>query len=199
MGRRQLSSYNDYARALKSGYGLGDGASYTPWIRAKDVPSRGRSTNISGIKTNRIHETLSDHESRVFYLAEFNQNISDLREQFPLIPLDIAVALANNAGLTYPTKNKGPSVLTTDFLLTFTPNSKYEFMALAVKPSAELLKRNVRERLEIERIFWVSQGIPWKLVTEKQIPITAADNLKYITKPLRGDDPGLEIVIRSFK
>lgn len=54
MGRyRNLKSLDDFRRALRKGYGIGEGESYKPWLRVQDVKSKGLSVKIRGIKTNR--------------------------------------------------------------------------------------------------------------------------------------------------
>ena len=84
---RKLEALADYQRALKKKFGLGEGHEYMPWLRVQDVNSRGNSAKIDGIKSNRTHHTLSEHETCFFYLAEFSDSVIDIREQFPLLPL----------------------------------------------------------------------------------------------------------------
>ncbi|ELS8101828.1 TPA: TnsA endonuclease N-terminal domain-containing protein, partial [Escherichia coli] len=84
---RRLKSYQDYENALGDGIGLGYGQSYQPWLRAQDVRSHGNRSIVFGLKTFRNHHFFSSVESNFFYLAEFNDLVIDIREQFPLIPL----------------------------------------------------------------------------------------------------------------
>lgn len=49
-------------KMIKEGYGQGIGADYKPCIKIQDIPSLGRETRLSGIKTQRQHELLSDME-----------------------------------------------------------------------------------------------------------------------------------------
>lgn len=52
MGRgRRLETFEDYSRALKGKYGLGEGKDYKPWLRVQDVKSRGIRSQIYGRKT----------------------------------------------------------------------------------------------------------------------------------------------------
>lgn len=75
-------------KLIKEGRGQGHGSDYKPWINIQDVPSLGRVSRIKGIKTNRQHEFLSDLERNFFYLLEYSNNVVDIREQFPLLPLE---------------------------------------------------------------------------------------------------------------
>ena len=38
---RKLESLQDYQRALKNKYGIGEGSDYKPWLRVQDVKSHG--------------------------------------------------------------------------------------------------------------------------------------------------------------
>nr|WP_175476278.1 transposase [Evansella caseinilytica] len=57
---------------IKQGRGTGIGVDYKPWLKIQDVSSKGRSTRLKGIKTNRQHEFLSDLERNNFYLTEYS-------------------------------------------------------------------------------------------------------------------------------
>lgn len=186
MRRRKLSSFSDFERALRNGFGLGEGRHYKPWIRVQDIQGNiGRASKIPGIKINRTHHCLSNIESSFFYNAEIKSSVLDIREQFPLFPLDLVMRLADEAGIEYPKdpKTKSPIVMTTDFLLTTNKIKKY--LAVAVKPQEKLHNLRVLEKLEIERLWWELLGIEWKLITEKQLPEITATNIKWISAPLR--------------
>lgn len=86
-------SETKYKRWIKEGRGSGSHRDYKPWITVRDVPSQGRSHRIFSLKTQRIHHLLSDLEAAVFVLLDWNQDVLDIREQFPLereTTLDIA-------------------------------------------------------------------------------------------------------------
>lgn len=105
---------------LKEGRGQGSGKGYQPWIKIQDFPSKGRVSRPPGWKTNREHHLLSDNEKRLFYVFEWSDTIVDIREQFPLIDLDLAMSIAEEIGINYPKdpQSNTPRVLTTDFMLS---------------------------------------------------------------------------------
>jgi hypothetical protein len=70
------------ARFLKEGRGQGAGGSYKPWLTIQDVPSQGRTARPTGWKTGRLHH-LSDIETALFYLLDWEDHVLDIREQFP--------------------------------------------------------------------------------------------------------------------
>nr|WP_241774649.1 MULTISPECIES: TnsA endonuclease N-terminal domain-containing protein [Lysinibacillus] len=85
---------------IKEGRGSGVG----PWLNIQDVSSKGRSTRLKGIKKNRQHEFLSELERNYFYLTEYSDFVVDIREQFPLLPLEETIVIADELGLKHPTK-----------------------------------------------------------------------------------------------
>jgi hypothetical protein len=99
---RKLEALNDYRRALKQKYGVGEGQDYKPWLRVQDVKSRGLSSKIQGIKVAREHHTLSQLETEFFYLAEFSDSVIDIREQFPLLPLNLSFKIAQTFEIEHP-------------------------------------------------------------------------------------------------
>ncbi|WP_234888182.1 TnsA endonuclease N-terminal domain-containing protein [Aeromonas caviae] len=157
LGRhRDIDTLTDFQRSLNSKYGLGEGSSYKPWLRVQDVSSCGNSGKILGIKSGREHHTLSEHESCFFYLAEFCDSVIDIREQFPLIPIDLSIKVAKTLGVVHPTnpKSSHPNVLTTDFLLTRSDGMHTWYEAVCVKPASHLADKRTAEKLDLERVWW---------------------------------------------
>lgn len=66
--------------------------------------------------------------------------------------------------------------MTTDFLIT----THSGYFARSIKPSEELKKRRVKEKLEIERRYWFKRGIDWKVVTENELPRTKIRNIEWL-------------------
>ncbi len=73
MSKRKRTS--EIEQWIKQGRGTGIGVDYKPWLKIQDVSSKGRSTRLKGIKTNRKHEFLSDLERNYFYLTEYSNYI----------------------------------------------------------------------------------------------------------------------------
>ncbi len=167
---------------IKEGRGSGIGANYKPWLKIQDVSSLGRSTRLKGIKTSRQHEFLSDLERNYFYLAEYSDSVTDIREQFPLLPMEETIVIADELGIKHPTdpKTGEPIVMTTDFLLTTGKEQGVFEVARTIKMKDELLKERVLEKFEIEREYWQRRDIDWGIVTEEEIPKTMARNISYI-------------------
>jgi hypothetical protein len=84
MRGRKFKTQADVDRSITQGYGRGEGENYLPWFRVQDIPSRGRSRKVHGVKTNRVHHLVSDLEFSYHLVLEFSENVIDIREQYPL-------------------------------------------------------------------------------------------------------------------
>jgi hypothetical protein len=175
----KLSSINSHS---KTEYSQGEGAAYKPWLRIQDVPSLGRVHRVKGWRHGRVHHLLSDLEARVFFIYEWPLQIIDIREQYPLLPLDETLAIAKECGVAHPAdiRSKQPMVMTTDFVLTIKKNLATAYQARAVKYAADLIKARTLEKLEIERRYWQARGVDWGIVTEQQASIALAQNVKWV-------------------
>ena len=184
---RQLRSLEDYSRALRNRYGVGEGIEYKPWIRVQDVPSKGLSAKIQGIKHSRPHHLLSEQETTFFYLAEFSSSVIDLREQFPLLPLSLSLKIAHTLGIKHPAvpTTKTPIVMTTDFVLTRTDGASKWYEAISVKPASELSDKRTAEKLEIERLWWTLLGVPFHIFTVTAENLQQSQNIQWITADYR--------------
>ena len=161
-----------YEKYLAEGRGQGEGKNYKPWIRVQDFASTGTVSRIYSSKTERVHHLLSNNERYYFYLLEWSDQVIDIREQFPLSDIQMAMDIAAGAGIKYPKDNSNgfPYVMTCDFMVT-TQNG---FHARTVKQAAELNNTRTIEKLEIERRYWKRLGVDWKIVTENDIPVQKA-------------------------
>lgn len=180
MSKRKRTSKID--KWLKEGRGSGIGADYKPWLKIQDVSSLGRSTRLKGIKTNRQHEFLSDLERNYFYLTEHSALVVDIREQFPLLPPEETIVIADELGIRHPTEPKTgePIVMTTDFVLTIDNGQDVFEVAHTIKMKDELLDENVLKKFEIEREYWKRKDVDWGVVTDEEIPKAMARNISYI-------------------
>jgi hypothetical protein len=103
-----------------------------------------------------------------------------IREQFPL-PLETTLEIAKKIGIPHPAdRRKNPVVMTTDFLVTVSTPSGNVDWARAIKPSSQLQKQRVIEKLEIERIYWQTNNISWGIVTEREMPRILVKNIDYL-------------------
>lgn len=173
---------HDIDKMIKDGYGSGTYSEYKPWIKIQDVPSLGRVTRVKGIKTNRQHELLSDMERNYFYLLEFSDKVLDIREQYPLLPIEDTITIADELAIKHP-KNPDTGedvVMTTDFLVTISSDDGPKNVARTIKSKDDLLDKRIIEKFEIERVYWEKRGIDWGIVTEQEIDKNIAHNVSFI-------------------
>lgn len=169
-------------KMIKEGYGDGIGSEYKPWIKIQDVPSLGRVTRVKGMKTNRQHELLSDMERNYFYILEYSDKVIDIREQFPLLPIEDTISIADELGINHPRNPETGEavVMTTDFLVTISTVDGIKEVARTIKSKDDLLVKRILEKFEIERVLWERRGIDWGIVTEEEIDKTIAHNISFI-------------------
>ena len=167
-----------HERYVRDGRGCGSGFDYTPWILVQDFASRGIVSRVKGRKSGRVHHLMSNNELAYFYILDWSDIVTDIREQYPLSDLDCAVNSAAQAGIRYPTDNVSgfPYIMTCDFLITTSTGVK----ARTIKMMAELENVRVLEKLEIERRYWAAHGVDWGIVTEREIPRQKAKNIEWL-------------------
>lgn len=162
------------------GFGRGEGVHYRPWLGAGDVPSKGVVTEFRGRKVDRIHVALSNLEHGAILAAQRIGRITDIREQFPLWPIEETEAIAASLGVTHPVHPRGGNVLmTTDILLTADGQHK-RLEPITVKPESELKNSRVLEKFEIERLYWDARGGRLGIVTGRELPEALVRNLTWI-------------------
>lgn len=173
-------------RRIREGRGQGLGPDYKPFIYTRDVSSLGRSHRLPGSKTRRLHHLLSDLELAVFLTLDRSPNVTDIREQFPMRVED-TVRIAEEFGLSHSRYQGTPQVLTSDFLVDF-DDPQRPSVAIQAKYSADLQKPDVIERLELERRYWQEKGIPWAIVTEREVSREAFANIQWLYPANAEDD-----------
>lgn len=165
-------------KRFKEGRGQGHGPDYKPFIYTRDVSSLGRSHRLPGSKTRRLHHLLSDLELAIFLTLNRSSHVTDIREQFPMRVKD-TVRIAEELGLPHGRYKGTPQVLSSDFLVDF-DDPQRPSVAIQAKYSADLQKPEVIERLELERRYWQEKGIPWVIVTEREVSSKAFANIQWL-------------------
>lgn len=162
---------------LKEGRGQGELADYKPWIKISDISSSGRSHRVFGHKTKRTHHLLSDLELATFLFLEWSPTVLDIREQFPL-NYDDTLIIAEEKQVKHPSVRGDIHIMTSDFYVV-SSNENYSQFVLQAKYSKDLDDIRTIEKLEIERHYWQSKGIPWQIITEKDILMDIQNNIKW--------------------
>lgn len=191
MGRKRIKiTILNMAKYYKDGRGQGHGKNYRPWIYVHDFSSSGLTTEMTGWTTKRVHQLFSNGEKNYFQMLDWNEDITDIREQYPLFDdpapsINTTLGLATKLGFRHPaiTSARIPIVMTTDFLIDRVKNGSPCIEARAYKMEKDLSDYRTLEKLEIERLYWERQGVSWKVVTEKSINRTKLLNIEMIRLP----------------
>lgn len=151
---------------IADGRGQGDKKLYRPWLKVYDLPSRGRSHRLFGIKTGRVHHLLSDGEWKSFLRYEFDSSVVDIREQFPLDRYQ-TMKVAKDLGYKHPVTTDGtPYVLTIDFVITRRLGETWLVEPLSFKYSPSSLSERAWQLHAIAAECVRRQGLTLKLVDE---------------------------------
>jgi hypothetical protein len=120
--------------------------------------------------------------------------VTDIREQFPLHELMETASIAEDMRVKHPTYRRKEAdgsgecaaVMTTDFLVSLADlRGLPHMMALSVKPSTEFAASRRRvtrlvEKAEIERRYWAARNVPFRFVTDEEMPDAYVQNIKLL-------------------
>ncbi len=191
-GKKYVNTELQNQKWLREGRGSGHGSDYKPWLTVRDLSSQGRSHRVFGHKSQRTHHLLSDLELAVFLLLEWSRSTQDIREQFPL-RLEDTKALALESGIDHPSVRGVLQVMSSDFLVNTTDTSQPKF-ALQAKYAEALSDARTIEKLELERRYWLQKGVPWWLITEKDIPSVVTQNISWLY-PAQRDEIEIDVLV----
>ncbi len=196
-----MAAYPKTERRIKEGRGQGSGAAYVPWIHVRDFSSQGMVSRFRSWKSGRTIQCLSSLETSFAYLLEWSDAVLDYYEQYPLLPLEETLALAEGLGLRIPTDDGEPRVRTTDFLLELQTPGGVIKQARSIKTAGDLDNRSKLLALDLERRYWRARGTDWAIVTELELPRDMVRNIEWVhsARTLEGHDdiaalPLLEIL-----
>lgn len=179
--RKRAMTAETIARWIREGRGSGEGATYQPWYTIQDVASRGRCHRIPDWFTGRVHHLLSDLEAHVFFSLIWSEFKIDVMEQYPLLPLEETLAIAEEVGVRHPAdpRSHHPIVMTSDFFLKLNLKSGHDYLVRTAKYESALEDARTLEKLEIERRFWAVRRIDWGIYTEAGIQKDLVENVKW--------------------
>ncbi|WP_291329386.1 TnsA endonuclease N-terminal domain-containing protein [Desulfovibrio sp. UCD-KL4C] len=144
-------------RWIKEGRGAGRGPAYSPWLRVRDIPSKGRSHRVFGHKSRRTHHLFSDLELAVFLTLDWSPKTTEIREQFPL-QQGVTLELAKEASIRHPQVSGTLQVMSSDFLVNSSDSTRPKFV-LQVKYAKDLSDPRTVEKLELERRYWAYKEV----------------------------------------
>ncbi|PFG10625.1 MULTISPECIES: TnsA endonuclease N-terminal domain-containing protein [unclassified Marinobacter] len=171
-----------HERLLKT-RGRGAGKDYEPFIKVHELSSQGESVRIRSASVGRVHHLLSGIELYAFLIFDQFEKTIDIREQYPL-PIEDTLDICARLGIRHPQVRGLLTVVSTDLLIDLSSGKQ---LAIAVKPSSELSKLRVMEKLQIEKTFWEAHGIEWRIFTQREVTDGMRENLLWIQPYLNPD------------
>lgn len=194
---RKKSGYSEIKiqKWIKDGRGSGRKHNYKPWLKVSDFSSQGRSHRIYGHKSQRTHHLFSDLELAVFLILEWDQSVTEIREQFPL-KREETLELSNLAGILHPSFSGAMQYMSSDFLVNTSNKSRSKFV-LQAKYVKSLSDPRTVEKLELERRYWDKKGVPWFLITEREIPENVFININWLYPAQRDEISISDLVERG--
>lgn len=172
----------------REGRGKGHGANYKPWIKIREFNSAGTTANVVDWKHGRTTQLLSQGEEWYYYVLRWDDNVTDIREQFPLFEPEDTVRIADAFGFRHP-KDRN-TTMTTDMLVDYADGHQE---AVSIKDSRKdvdykLAKTEYEmnqamrtaEKLLIEKKYWAEKGIIWKLLYKEDLDPQYVNNIRRI-------------------
>ncbi|AWY02137.1 hypothetical protein A8139_20990 [Marinomonas primoryensis] len=173
-----LFSEKQISKKFKNGCGRGAKASYHPWLTIREFTSSGRSHRSLCNTSGRLLHLFSDLEFMYSCLLDWNEKTSDIRERFPLVTEDVC-QISEEANLPILICNSVPQVRFSDFLIDDASHANRQY-AIDVRYSQELATPAALESIELQRRYWHSKNIGFFVATERNMPKTVLNNLKWL-------------------
>lgn len=168
-------------RLLKQGRGRGVGKDYRPFLEITDLSSTGLSRRTFSTKTGRVHHLLSDVEWHFFLMLQWNTDIIDIREQYPLdreLTLNVAISLGI-AHPCYPGTHTS-TLMTVDFLVTRIRNGVKVLEAYDIKRTEAAEDIRTLDKLEISREACALAQTSHHLIYHSMLPLKKIKNIEWI-------------------
>ena len=161
---------------LRQNRGTGHHETYKPWIMAAEFNSQGTCSEIVDWKHGRSIQLLSQGEAAAYYLLRWNDDIDDIREQYPL-EIKTTLLLAKEYGFRHPRNGNGELVhMTSDLLVTYQDGHEDVF---SVKDSRRAFEnRSVTERHFLQREYWNAKGVSFHTVFKEDMDMTLVGNIR---------------------
>ena len=185
--KRSKVTEKDVERWTQKWLKLQKEGNYLPWLEVREVPSTGRSRKVKGIKTGHTHHLLSDLEYYIYLMLEYDPTVTAIYEQFPLLPREDSIEIANEMGIRHPVypQSSTPIVLTTDFVfdqIVEAGKTQRKAITAKYKSALDVEKKKTKRtlhKIELEKLVHAKNGIELKCVTEECINRKMVYNLKW--------------------
>lgn len=131
-------------------------------------------------KRGRTIQCPSSLETVFAYLFEGSDTVVDYYEQFPPLPLEETLVLAERIGGRIPVDKGEPRIRTSGFVIDRQVDAQRIRQARSIKPSKDLGIRAKVLGLELERQYWPVRQTDWAILTEHEIPWAMAETIEWV-------------------
>ena len=161
----------------REGRGKGHGANYKPWIKIREFNSAGTTANVVDWKHGRTTQLLSQGEEWYYYALRWDDNVTDIREQFPLFEPEDTVRIADAFGFRHPRDRN--TTMTTDMLIDYADGHQE---AISIKESRKDVNYKLAktEHEQKEAMRTAEKGITWKLLYKEDLDPQYVNNIRRI-------------------
>ncbi|HEX9987523.1 MAG TPA: TnsA endonuclease C-terminal domain-containing protein [Chloroflexia bacterium] len=177
-------------KRTSQGRGQGQGANYQPWLVVREVVGRGTCWRVQGWTVDRKHELFGKLQRWHFYTLDWSAAVIDIREQYPLLPLDSTLDIAKKLGIRHPghqSRRSPAGVLMVDFMVTKMSNGvrwNEAHMLSYAKRRSEEGSEQTRKVLDIKKRWLEAHGIKVVEITDETLSIELAKNVHMVHKHL---------------
>lgn len=159
-------------KRIERGYGTGYGKDYKPWLLSGRFSSTGTASSFPDWKHGRMVELLSQAEVWWYVKLRWNDNVTDIREQFPLLPNTETNEIADSIGVKRP--QNGKFTMTTDLLVDTVSGKRF---AISVKVSREAITERDKQLMAIEKEYWNRRGVEFAVGLKEDLNPTEITNI----------------------
>lgn len=165
---------------LKEKRGSGVFEEYKTWLKVHEFANDGRSRKVKGVINDRVYHLMSDLEYYFFINIQFNEDVIDIKEQVPLLPIEETIDICERLKVKHPSMNTKVNnniyenqnkIMSTDLIVSFKINGEVVNKAFNVKYYDHSQKKRNIEKFQIEKEYWARKDIELILVTEKDFDI----------------------------
>lgn len=179
MSKRLRIDQDKFHRFLAQGRGQGHGATYQPWWQIGDFSSSGNRWRTSNSLTGfRLHHLFSELEYTAFLHAWGDPATLDIREHYPLLPLNLTLGIAALLKVRHPfnTRDKLPVPQQVDLLIT----RRAGLEAWMVMTDEEAESRVGKAKFAIAEHFWGQRNVKVELKLMSKLKTPKSVNLDWI-------------------
>ncbi|MGF6605798.1 hypothetical protein OKW45_000698 [Paraburkholderia sp. WSM4175] len=178
---RDPALYPPYLRPrIRRGLGVGSLAAYNAWRNINNSGVKGTASCVKGIRVGRRYEILDERARTYFFLLERIQEITDIREAWPILDINGTLQLCSKFRVNHPQHDIFPEPICVDFLISERGPEGLKFRAVAlVRNPARMTVRDQRLK-QVAQQWCNDRGIDWSLVETSALDRTVLDSLRFI-------------------